>query len=66
MITVRENLAKLFPLHFARIVELTRTKELLDKPSCSRWHDLAGLFVFSSAEEGREYWWSLATADGVR
>lgn len=64
--TCGENLARLLPLHYQRICELTRQKELLNEPSRVRWLDLAGLFVFSRTEEGFRYWDALATGNSFQ
>jgi len=64
--TVAENLARLFPLHYQRIVELASPKHLLDSKSQGRLFDLARLFLFDCTEEGDAYWWALATGEGLR
>jgi hypothetical protein len=65
--TVAENLARLLPLHYQRIVELANDRQpLLNDPSAGRWSDLARLFLFENTDEGFWYWWALATGDGLR
>jgi len=64
--TVAENLARLFPLHYQRIVELTHEHgipALLKRRSQGKWGDLGGLFPFNATEEGIHYWWQLATGE---
>jgi hypothetical protein len=64
--TVFENLARLLPLHIQRIAELAFNDECLTRPSCGRWMDLAGMFIFRKTEEGFDYWDALGRGNGGR
>jgi hypothetical protein len=64
--TVAENMARLFPLHYQRIVELTQHKRFLEWESQGRHRDLAALFLWVRSEEGYDYWEALATGEGLQ
>lgn len=63
--TIAENVASHFPLHYQRICELTTPKSLLECESSGSRRDLAGLFIWELTEEGHSYWSALATGEGL-
>lgn len=60
--TCGENLARLLPLHYQRIVELTHE---YGEPSQDRANDLGGLFLWEGTREEHYYWYALATGRGL-